>query len=262
MGGWHRWRAKAAGHRADGLRSQAGQRCALVVLSTSQHAQAPRRHITPFTPRLFTTQRPLSSFATAGEFFTPQQAEWAYEAHCPSVASCVLLARAGDRAATAIVIPRLATSQDERLLAGERRSAEELRAQIAEEMRSAAVAVRLRSWELPGRVLFDAGPWDEASGCCSAHGKLRRHVIARRHGLTTGSSGNSGSASAAADATRGVDNSGGDGGGDGDGLAIGRTVSFLCTVDDDKAMTMLPTRVRDCSGGDWWAPMRRSYPPL
>ena len=38
--------------------------------------------------------------------------------------------------------------------------------------------------QVPGRVVLDAGPWDEA--CLSSHGKVRRREVARRNGLGPG----------------------------------------------------------------------------
>ena len=35
-------------------------------------------------------------------------------------------------------------------------------------------------------MLIDHGTWDESNGCCSSHGKLRRHAIARRNGIASG----------------------------------------------------------------------------
>jgi long-subunit acyl-CoA synthetase (AMP-forming)/thioester reductase-like protein len=107
-----------------------------------------------------------------GEFLAPQRAEAVYEEQCASVASCVLLARPGELAATAVVLLR----ND---VLGETR----LPNMVLDEMRAAAAAAGLRSWEVPGRVLIDPGPWDAASGCSSTHGKVRRLAIARRHGL-------------------------------------------------------------------------------
>lgn len=107
-----------------------------------------------------------------GEFFAPQQVEAAFEARCDAVQACALFARPGEAAPVAVVV--LQTTH-----ASEATTPDHVLAQ----MRAAAAAAGLRSWEVPYRVVIDAGPWDEASGCCSAHGKLRRHVIAKRNGL-------------------------------------------------------------------------------
>ena len=73
-------------------------------------------------------------------------AEWAFQERCPSIANCVLFANAGDVAPTAIVVPR---------------QGDVAPATIVDEMRSAASEGRLRSWEIPGRVLLDPGPWEK-----------------------------------------------------------------------------------------------------
>lgn len=106
---------------------------------------------------------------TNGEFLAPQRVERAYEEHCPSVSACMLYARSGDLTATAVVVP----------CDGE--CGEGAAGAMLERMRCAAAVAQLRPWEVPGRVLLDAGPWDESNGCCSAHGKLRRSAIVRRH---------------------------------------------------------------------------------
>ena len=98
-----------------------------------------------------------------GEFFAPSETEWLFAARCPSLDACVLLARPGDAAPRAVV---LGDVTPERALA---------------EMRDAAAAAGLPSWHAPLSCVVDAGPWDEASGVCSAHGKMRRHVVAARH---------------------------------------------------------------------------------
>ena len=141
---------------------------------------------------------------------------------------CVLLASPGDAAATAIVLLRVPA-----VAAGAGAAA------VLLEMRGAAAAAGLRSWEVrraapragrpglqphvsslqpytstgcstshpvcspthagcspvlpgcspmfsqvPGRVVVDPGPWDEA--CLSSHGKVRRREVARRNGLGPG----------------------------------------------------------------------------
>ena len=112
-----------------------------------------------------------------GEFFSPQRAEWVYEETCQTVSSCVLFARPGDTAATAIVIP----AGGSELL--EQQTRVGLEAAVMAEMCAAAASDGLHSWEVPSKVLFDDGPWDEQNGCCSAHGKVRRLAIAQRNGL-------------------------------------------------------------------------------
>ena len=165
-----------------------------------------------------------------GEFLTPQMLEGVYEQRCAScIASCVLHARPGDRAATAIVVPREAGKC--------------CADAILEAMRLAASDASLRSWEVPGRVLIDPGPWDETNGCCSAHGKVRRYEIARRNGLMTEESHE-----AATGATVSSDTESG-----GDGI-ISHLVAFLSAASDEEAATSLPSAVltsKDASS--WWA---------
>lgn len=97
----------------------------------------------------------------------------------------MLIARAGDDAAVAVVIAAPSASLSMGGAGDGVGSKQSLEENILSEMRSEAAAAGLRVWEIPARVVLDAGPWDEASGCCSAHGKLRRKAIAKRAGLLT-----------------------------------------------------------------------------
>ena len=166
-----------------------------------------------------------------GEFLAPQSAERVYEQSCPSIGSCVLHARPGDLAATAIIIPR--GSADEA-------------AAILEEMRIAASAAGLRSWEVPGRVVLDSGPWDERNGCCSIHGKVRRLAIAQRNNLLAGvGSHGDGDEDAAPSATADDDDDG--------CTLVCQLAAFLLATDDADAVARLPAGLKDVLSNDWWS---------
>ena len=94
------------------------------------------------------------SSLSSGEFFSPQPAEWAYEERCPLIDRCVLHARAGADSPTAVVLLRSPDSAKryEAQCGGGSVSGEEA---LLAEMRAAAAAARLRSWEMPGRVVID-----------------------------------------------------------------------------------------------------------
>ena len=202
-----------------------------------------------------------------GEFLAPQRAEAVYEEQCASVASCVLLARPGELAATAVVLLR-----DD--VFGEKTRLPNV---VLDEMRAAAAAAGLRSWEVPGRVLIDPGPWDAASGCSSTHGKVRRLAIARRHGLlprADAGDGRNGSADgnvmtngSGSGSNNGYDFAGGavngsecaslgEGGGSSNcSSLVEQLIGFLSASSDESALPHLPfAAVRAAEqGSDWWS---------
>jgi hypothetical protein len=94
-----------------------------------------------------------------GEFLAPQRLEALYELNCAAVRQCVLLARAGDAAATAVVIPAAAGPE----AAGPEAAGPEaaMRRMVLAQMREAAVGARLRPWEVPVRVVLERGAWNE-----------------------------------------------------------------------------------------------------
>jgi hypothetical protein len=93
-----------------------------------------------------------------GEFLAPQRLEALYELNCAAVRQCVLLARAGDAAATAVVIPAAAGPA----AAGpEAAPGAAMRRMVLAQMREAAVGARLRPWEVPVRVVLERGAWNE-----------------------------------------------------------------------------------------------------
>ena len=165
-----------------------------------------------------------------GEFFSPQLVEWAFQERCPSILNCVLFAHAGDAAPTAIVVPRRGDLEP---------------ADAMHEMRSAALEGRLRSWEIPGRVLIDPGPWDEANGCCSAHGKVRRLAIAQRNGLEafmTTAGDTAACSRSTITPTESV------------GTIFEQIVAFLASATDADAAHSLPAAAASWEPGqDWWS---------
>ena len=178
-----------------------------------------------------------------GEFLTPQHAEAVYEATCASVDRCVLIARAGDVAATAVVLLR--EGAPARVVVG---GGDEL---LMGELRAAAASAQLRSWEVPGRVVVDGGPWDETNGCCSAHGKVRRAAIAARHGLLAGGGG--------ADAGGHDGSAAGEGGteraaaaANDDEATLKALVAFLSSPSDAAAAAVLPASAVAVDGADWF----------
>ena len=188
-----------------------------------------------------------------GEYFAPQHAEGVYEDACPTVASCVLFARVGDVAPTAVVVPRV-SSLHEDSAGADGLEANRVAGAVLAEMRAAAVAGGLRGWEVPSRVVIDLGPWDEASGCCSAHGKVRRHVIARRNALLP----IDGSGSGAHDGKAGDDRYGGvghqlAGAVDSDGeRTILQVIGFLSAPTDAQAAAHFSAVNSVGDDTNWW----------
>ena len=87
-----------------------------------------------------------------GEWLAPQRVEHALES-CGSVRACVVIARAGWAAPVAVVVTEASLEE------------------VEEEARGCTLA----PWEVP-RFVLRREPFDEKE--CSAHGKVRRHVVA------------------------------------------------------------------------------------
>ena len=92
-----------------------------------------------------------------GEWLSPQRVENALEA-CGSVRACVVIAKAGWAAPVAVVVTEASL----------------------EEVEEEALSCKLAPWEVP-RFVLRRDPFDEKE--CSAHGKVRRHVVAAAHNL-------------------------------------------------------------------------------
>ena len=205
-----------------------------------------------------------------GEFLSPQGPELTYQERCPSVDGCVLFARAGDVMATAIVVLRTGAAESGCGIGWDASDATgSAAAVVLEEMRAAAAAAGLRSWEVPGRVVIDPGPWDDASGCSSAHGKVRRLAIAKRNHLlpaVLGGDGGDGGGSSGGGGVGGGDGGGGGGGHDqggsvnaggdadaGGGSLLDATMGFLIAPSDAKAATLLPAAFAPADAAEgWW----------
>jgi len=92
-----------------------------------------------------------------GEWLSPQRVENALES-CGSITACVVIARAGWAAPVAVVVTEASLEE------------------VEEEARGCMLA----PWEVP-RFVLRRNPFDEKE--CSAHGKVRRHVVAASHNL-------------------------------------------------------------------------------
>ena len=92
-----------------------------------------------------------------GEWLSPQRVEHALEVVGPSDA-CVVIAKAGWAAPVAVVVTEASLEE------------------VEEEARGCVLA----PWEVP-RFILRRDPFDEKE--CSAHGKIRRHVVAAAHNL-------------------------------------------------------------------------------
>ena len=92
-----------------------------------------------------------------GEWLSPQRVENALES-CGSIGACVVIARAGWAAPVAVVVTEASL----------------------EEVEEEARACKLAPWEVP-RFVLRRDPFDEKE--CSAHGKIRRHVVAATHNI-------------------------------------------------------------------------------
>ena len=92
-----------------------------------------------------------------GEWLAPQKVEHALE-RCASIKACVVVAHSGWAAPVAVVVTDAAE------------------AVVQKEVQACALA----PWEVP-RFVLRRDPFTEHE--CSAHGKVRRHVVARNHDL-------------------------------------------------------------------------------